>query len=144
MAKTSYRPEVDAEVRLASHTVAQLLPAVMPQIDNPSGINPTGFKVLVRPDDAQGEILKEFAALQKAGFQMADGAREQAKFSSITGVMIAASPLAFGYDRWPDGARKPQVNDRVLIAKFCGLYHKGKDGVEYRVVEDKDIVATLD
>ena len=36
------------------------------------------------------------------------------------------------------------VNDRVVHAKYAGLMYLGKDGVKYRVVNDDDIVATLD
>lgn len=112
--------------------------------NNPSGISPTEFNVVVLPDDIESETLKDFKALQASGFKLDENTKDRHQFAGVTGRLIAASPLAFGYEHWPDGARKPQVGERVLIAKFSGLQHKGRDGKDYRVVKDKDLVAILD
>lgn len=110
---------------------------------NPSGIYPTEFNVLILPDDAEAETLKNFSALKGKGFVMPEESKERHQFASISGRLIAASPLAFTYENWPEGTEKPQVGDRVLIAKYCGTNFKGMDGKDYRVTKDKDVIAVL-
>ena len=103
---------------------------------NPSGIAPTEFKVLVEP--------KKVEEKTKGGIIIPDEKLERDQYAAMEGVIIAASPLAFTYENWPDGARKPQVGDRVIFAKYSGAKVTGKDGVEYRLIADKDIGAVLD
>ena len=103
---------------------------------HPSGIIPTEFKVLVEPkkveEKTKGGIIKPAENV------------ERDQYAAMEGVIIAASPLAFTYENWPHGARKPQVGDRVIFAKYSGAKVTGKDGVEYRLIADKDIGAVLD
>ena len=37
-----------------------------------------------------------------------------------------------------------KVGDKVIFAKYAGLLYLGKDGKQYRMVNDKDITGTLD
>lgn len=102
---------------------------------NPTGIEPTEFKVLVLQDEVKETFEKAPSIIR------ADETKERDKYAAMTGKMIAVSPLAFTYERWPDGARKPRVGDAVVFAKYSGVTVTGSDGVEYRVMEDKDIIA---
>ena len=103
---------------------------------HPSGITPTEFKVLLLPDTVEertaGGIIKPVERV------------ERDQYAAMEGVIIAASPLAFTYENWPDGARKPQVGDRVIFAKYAGATVEGRDGVKYRLVTDKDVMAVLE
>jgi co-chaperonin GroES (HSP10) len=101
---------------------------------NHSGIFPTEFKCLVLPNKVED--------VTKGGIILPDEVKHRAKFAEMEGVLIAASPAAFTYinaAEW-DG-QKPAVGDRVIIAKYAGVHVKGDDGVEYVLINDKDIAA---
>src|SRR3990167_9491861 len=105
-------------------------------VPSASGIIPTEFKVLLLPDTVEertaGGIIKPAERV------------ERDQYAAMEGVIIPASPLAFTYENWPEGARKPQVGDRVIFAKYAGATVEGRDGVKYRLVADKDIGAVLE
>ena len=102
---------------------------------NPSGINPTEFKVLIAPVEVTDKIGSIF---------IPDEHKDRAQFAQMEGTLVALAPLAFTYDKW-EGCedQKPKPGDKVLFAKFAGFAHKGKDGKTYRVVSDKDVSAVL-
>lgn len=104
---------------------------------NPSGIEPIEYKVLIRPNVEDGVIKL------KGGFQLIkpDETKERDQHATMEGMIVRMSPLAFGYEQWPAGSRKPEVGDAVVFARYSGLNITGKDGVEYRLMNDKDVVA---
>ncbi len=106
---------------------------------NPSGIHPTEFNVVVLPDSAKDTIEHGSLKLYKPIAQID---KEQA--AAVTGQLIAVSPLAFTYERWPDGAAPPKVGDRVSYQKYAGMQQDGKDGGKYVIMKDKDIAAILE
>lgn len=104
---------------------------------NESGIFPTEYKVLVSP--------AEVDAKTKGGIIIPDETKERNQFAQMEGTLVAVSPLAFSYageGEW-NGAPKPSVGDRVLFAKYAGAVVKGRDGKDYRIVNDKDLSAVL-
>ena len=101
---------------------------------NPSKIEPTEFKVLIKPKPVDDKT--------KGGIIIPDSSKEREEFAQIEGQIVAASPLAFTYADWKD-AKPPKVGDRVLFAKYAGALVTGMDGVEYRLANDKDITAVL-
>lgn len=104
--------------------------------ENPSGINPTEYKVLILP--------KAVDAKTSGGIIIPDSTKDRDQFAQMEGTLIAASPLAFSYDGWAGHEHaKPKPGDRVLFAKFSGAVVTGKDGVDYRLANDKDIAAVL-
>jgi chaperonin GroES len=105
-------------------------------MQNPSGINPTEFRVLVRP-----EKVEERTA---GGIIIPDQTKDRDQYAVMKGTLIAMSPVAFSYAEWPEGTPLPKAGDMVLYEKYAGALVKGKDGVEYRVINDKDIHAVLD
>lgn len=102
---------------------------------NTSGIAPTEFNVLIMP-----EVVEERTA---GGIIKPQDVREREQAAAIKGRIVAASPLAFTYEDWPDPSARPKVGDRVLIAKYAGLTVEGADGKQYRVLKDKDVAALL-
>jgi co-chaperonin GroES (HSP10) len=103
--------------------------------ENPSGVFPTEFKVLIAPSEVGDKIGNIF---------IPDEHKERAQFAQMEGVLVALAPLAFTYADWAGVEdKKPKPGDRVLFAKFAGFAHKGKDGKTYRVVNDKDVSAVL-
>jgi len=83
------------------------------------------------PKDRIGSILLPPTSLETA--------RQQAD----EGVIAAVSPLAFNFDNWPEGSRRPVVGDRVLVGRYVGVTRE-KDGAIWRIVKDKDIIAVIE
>lgn len=98
------------------------------------GIRCLEYKVLVRPNTDDGTIkLKGGGVLYKP-----DETKERDDAGTMEGVVIEMSPLAFSYE---DNAPKPNVGDTVVFQRYAGLRLKGNDAVEYRLMNDKDVVA---
>ncbi len=102
---------------------------------NTSGIDPIEYKVVVRPEKAIERT--------KGGIVLPEVVVEKDQHAAMQGILVAVSPFAFSYEEWPKSARKPQPGDRVMWARYSGIIHKGRDGIEYRVMNDKDIMAVL-
>lgn len=103
---------------------------------NESGILPTEYKVLVKPKPAENKI---------GSIIVPDETKDRNQFAQTEGELVAISPLAFTYANEAEwaGAPKPKPGDRVLYAKYAGTTVKGKDGADYRLVNDKDVAAVL-
>jgi chaperonin GroES len=103
---------------------------------NESGIYPTEYKVLISPRTVEEKT--------KGGIIIPDQTKERDQFAQMEGALVAVSPLAFSYDDWKGADdKRPKAGDRVLFAKYAGAVVTGKDGKDYRLVNDKDIGAVL-
>lgn len=106
---------------------------------NPSGINPTEYKVLVKPKPVEAKIGSIIIPVSK---------QDSDKYATVEGHIVAASPLAFTYASEAEWAAanavKPKPGDAILYAKYAGVWIKGKDGQEYLLINDKDLVATIE
>lgn len=116
---------------VALQTAAEKYPVPV----NPSGIRPVEFKVLIRPVKVEEKTA--------GGVIIPEMARDREQAAAVEGEIIAVSPLAFNYERWPDEAMKPKAGDRVYFAKYAGMTAKGRDGIEYRLLNDKDVCAVI-
>lgn len=103
---------------------------------NQSGISPTEYNVLVKPEKVEEKTA--------GGVIMVDTTLDRKQAFETRGVLIAVSPLAFTYETWPEGTRIPQVGDRVITTKAAGVVVKGEDGEDYRLLKDKDICAVVE
>lgn len=100
---------------------------------NRSRIRPCCDKVVVLVDqiaDTAGSII------------LPDNIKDRTGLAATTGVLVAAGPQAFAYDthrlvRWE--AERPQPGDRVFFQKFAGEVYTGRDGLSYRLMEDRCI-----
>ncbi len=101
---------------------------------NLSGLRPVEFKVLVRQHKVE--------EVSKGGIVIPDIVRDREQAAAVEGEIIAVSPLAFTYEKWPDEL-KPKVGDRVFFAKYAGMKVKGRDGEEYLILNDKDVAAVI-
>lgn len=102
---------------------------------NESGISPVEYNIVVRMDPVEEKTA--------GGILLPGSKTDRDKLAADEGVIVAASPLAFGYAEWPEGARVPQVGDRVLMAQFDGrIWERG--GVTYRLIKDKSVIAVID
>jgi co-chaperonin GroES (HSP10) len=55
--------------------------------------------------------------------------------SNTTGEVIEVGPEINGWAK---------NGDRIVFSKYAGLLYQGKDGKRYRIINDDNIVATLD
>lgn len=97
--------------------------------ENTSGIWPVEFKCLVLPD--------EVAKASAGGIQFTLDVVDKEQQGQVKGVLIAAGASAF--EDW--AGRKVSVGTRIYFAKYAGIYVKGDDGRQYRIINDKDIMA---
>lgn len=103
---------------------------------NTSGINPTGHQVLVK--------MEKVAEKTASGIHLPQSVIDRENIASVKGIMVAAGPTAGDYAEWPAGQEFLPVGARVLLRKFAGVEVKGNDGADYRVCEDKEVLAALE
>ncbi len=102
-----------------------------------SGLVPVEYKVIVRPVKVESTIeLKGGHKLYRP-----DELQEREQHAAMEGVIASVSPFAFSYEEWPKEMRKPAPGDTVVFARYAGLLVKGADGCDYRVMNDKDVMA---
>ena len=117
---------------------------------NKSGIYPCGNRVLVKADE-----LKETTA---GGIYLPDEVKDRHQVAACYGYVVALGADAFkhtvemitrenlstekrvkGYSTaWA------KVGDRIAFALYSGLTQTGKDGVEYKIINDEDITCLVD
>ena len=116
---------------------------------NTSGITPFLDKVLVKPD-----VIEE---VTPGGIVIPATAIEQQMMAQTSGTLIAVGPEAWTHfyetKEGVDGKTvtkrsysKPQakVGDKVMFAKYGGQTVWGKDGEEYRLLLEDDLVAGIE
>lgn len=102
-------------------------------MDNGSGIRALcEYKCLVLPDEVN--------EVSKGGIVLAPQFIDREKMRTCKATFILRSENAFR--DW--GGYIPEPGDRVYVAVASGMIHKGPDGKEYRIVNDKDVLGQLD
>lgn len=99
---------------------------------NTSGLEPVEFKVIVKPKQAEKKV---------GSIHLPEQIVERDQHAAMEGTLVAVSPFAFTYEEWPAHARKPAPGDTVIFARYSGITQKGADGNDYRIMNDKDVVA---
>lgn len=94
-------------------------------------IIPVEYKLVIKCDPI--DPFFEGGILEKPKAVIADERRHQSE-----GVLVAKSDMCF--EGWK--CDLPKVGDRVMFSKWQGDFHV-EDGVEYRVMNDKDVIAIL-
>ena len=90
--------------------------------------------MLVRP--------KEVEEITPGGIIRPDQTRDREQGGEQEGELIELSPGAFTFEKFPDECL-PKPGDTLLFAKYAGVKVDGVDGVEYRIINDKDIIAKV-
>lgn len=99
---------------------------------NPSGIQPIEYNVLVKKQEVETKT--------KGGIILPDMTKEREEYAQVFVEVVACSPIAFNYD---ESAPRPFAGNTVMMAKYAGVNVRGKDGVDYTLVKDKDITAII-
>ena len=100
---------------------------------NPSGIEPLDLKVLVRPDTAE--------EITKGGIIIPDSTKDRNKFAVTKATLVSVGDNAF--KEWGVG-NAPKVGSRILMAQYAGARVKGRDGQEYVIMNDEDVLAIIE
>jgi co-chaperonin GroES (HSP10) len=112
----------------------------IPKLDDcDPGIIPHEFKVLVAIPQPKKEV--KFAG--GGTLHLPDSVSEANSDQSQAVRIVALSAAAFTYEDIPLSSQ-PQIGQIGVIARYAGMPIKGRDGVHYRLVMDKDIVAILE
>ncbi len=100
--------------------------------NNLSGWLPTEFNVIVLPDKVDEK---------KGNIFIPQASKEVEQHASVTGTLVAVSPVAFTYADWEDADYIPKIGDRVMFAKYGGSLVDATKPEGYRIIKDKDILA---
>lgn len=103
---------------------------------NNSGIRPLEYNVLVLPQEVDEKT--------KGGVFLPSDAREKEQHGQMEGVIVAMSPLAFNYDKYPPGYPMPKVGDRVVFPRYQATEITGRDHGKYWLMKDKAIAGVMD
>jgi chaperonin GroES len=121
---------------------------------NNSGLKPVGRHILVKPD--------EIEEVTEGGILLPEETRTRYGQAVSTGVVVDIGPDAFTHgttevyrlvdgqmrlvERRTDGYQHPfcKVGDRICFAKFAGKGIPGKDGDQYRIMNDEDVTGLAD
>lgn len=98
---------------------------------NKSGLVPVEYKILIEPEDIERKT--------ESGIILTEKVTDREKMAQVRGKLIAVGGNAF--EDWQEPI--PKVGDTISYAKYAGLVVKGKDEVEYRLANDKDITAII-
>lgn len=97
------------------------------------GINPKGYRLLVLPEEVESTT--------KSGIVIHTGdATKREELAQVDGIVVAMGPTCFSDQPEP----WCQVGDRIIFGKYAGIIRKGNDGKTYRLLNDENVVATLD
>jgi len=102
---------------------------------NESGIWPVEYKCLVqmmpRTDKTEG------------GIYIPKSSQEKEQVNMDVGIFVFAGGCAFQDPDWPKH-NIPKPGQKVLFDRYAGSIQKGMDGMDYRLLNDKEIGALLE
>jgi co-chaperonin GroES (HSP10) len=101
-------------------------------LNNCNGISPSGYKVLIQPDEVKEEV-------SPGGIVIPESEREKYQNAQTTGVVRALGPYAWR-DQPPEWAG---IGDRILYDRYTGMSVSGEDGTEYRLINDTQVLAVI-
>lgn len=105
-------------------------------VRNTSGFRPLDVRVLVLPDPVEEKT--------KGGIILPDEHKERQKYATMKGTLIAVGANAFAEASANPGFAAPKPGERVLIGKYGGAIITGDDDKEYRIMNDEDVIGTME
>lgn len=98
---------------------------------NPSGLEPLGIAVLVKPYEPE---------LNRSLIQIPITVRMRTQLSETRAIVVAIGPEAWGDEKAPRAA----VGDKVMITRYAGTMISGPlDEEVYRVINDRDLFCRI-
>lgn len=101
--------------------------------ENGSGLKAVGkFKCLVLTDPVE--------AVTAGGIVLAQETVDKTKYNTDKGILVLKGGNAcYDWQGWV-----PEVGQRISFYSQASRFYKGKDGRDYRIVNDDDIIGWLD
>lgn len=96
------------------------------------GWKPCGFRLIVWPVEIEEKTM--------GGIVMPSQYRDKEEMAQIEAVVLAIGPEAWA-DRPTARGDWCTIGDTVMIAQYAGKLKKGRDGKNYRVISDLDVIA---
>jgi len=93
------------------------------------GIRATGFCVLV--------ALPPKETVTAGGIIIPESAGERQHIAKCEGLVVSMSPAAFDFADFK--GEHAEVGDAIMFPKHAGMIVEGKDGKEYRLIQDREI-----
>lgn len=106
---------------------------------NESGLIPIGDRVLILPDKAPEQTA--------GGVVLTQTTQDHDGLAAETGVLVAIGEAAWTWnsDRTrPFTGTRPKVGQRVWFERYAGSTQYGRDGVAYRLMDDKCVGAVAE
>jgi len=97
---------------------------------NKSGIKAVGWTVLVKP--AEVEKRSEAGIILHAPTE-----EDRVQLAQIFGEVVDIGPGAWGDETGP----RCKIGEKVIFRRYAGEQFDGDDGIKYRLMNDKDILA---
>lgn len=102
-------------------------------MENKSGIKPVGHRLLVLPVEAETKTA--------SGIVLATATEAQRMQMSEVQAMV----IELGSDAYADKKEAwCQPGQVILMNKYIGIVRKGRDGKNYRLINDLDVAAILE
>jgi chaperonin GroES len=98
-----------------------------------SAIIPTGGHLLVLPDKVEEKT--------EGGIYLPDTTKDKEQAAATSGTIIAVGASA--WKDLDDGQPWAYEGDRVTYGRYAGVTLTGKDGIDYVLLNDNDILARL-
>lgn len=98
----------------------------------------------VEPMHAKVLVVPASVPEMKGSIFLAASTHEKDVFANQRARIVALGPVAFQFEDWPAGARKPQVGDVILHESYIGEEVEGEDGRKYRLINDRAVMAVLE
>ena len=98
---------------------------------NESGVQPVHHKVLV--------MTEEIEEKTEGGIYIPQTTRDNERMAQVRAELVAIGGNAF--DDWREP--KPQIGQRIYVAKYAGIRFKGDDDRYYQLIYDNDIVGII-
>lgn len=104
------------------------------------GLRVLEYKVLV--------LMPQLEQVSKAGVHMTDDTKDKEELAQTTAMLISVSPMAFQFADWPrdpvtgdliNGHLVPVPGNLVRFKQYAGGEWKGRDGRNYRIIDDKEV-----
>lgn len=103
------------------------------------GIRVLEYKVLV--------LMPQMESMTSGGIRVIDAVKDREELAQTTAMIVSYSPMAFKFADWPrdeygelvDGHLVPKPGELVRIKQYAGGDWKGRDGRNYRIIDDKEV-----
>lgn len=100
--------------------------------ENASGIHPKGWAILVKP--------LEIEEVTQGGIVIAQKTLDKEQAAQSQGVLIEKGGFAWNDEPEP----RAQLGEMVVFSRYKGEVLTGNDGAQYRIINDKDVIAVID